>query len=102
MPNHVHVLIEPMLSYKVGEIVRSWKMFSTRSMAREDRELVGQSGKIWQADYFDRYIRDERHYRAATHYIHQNPVKAGLVLDAADWNWSSCSLWKKSKGGSPS
>ncbi|MGF1571479.1 MAG: hypothetical protein ACFCU1_00225 [Sumerlaeia bacterium] len=29
------------------------------------------------------------HFGHAVQYIHQNPVKAGLVLRAEDWEWSN-------------
>ena len=46
---------------------------------------------LWQREYWDRYIRDENHFIKAVEYIHQNPVKAGLVSKPEDWKWSSCS-----------
>ncbi len=39
-------------------------------------------------DYFDRYIRDDKHFNAAVEYILQNPVKAGLVDAPEKWPWS--------------
>ena len=45
--------------------------------------------RLWQPDYWDRFIRNKRHYHATVEYIHQNPVKAGLVAHAEDWPWSS-------------
>ncbi len=47
--------------------------------------------------YWDRYIRDERHLNAAVHYIHTNPVKAGLVKRAEDWQWSSAGVAAESR-----
>jgi hypothetical protein len=40
-------------------------------------------------EYWDRYVRDEQHFEAVVRYIHDNPVKAGLVGKADDWPWSS-------------
>jgi hypothetical protein len=51
--------------------------------------LLGQTGAFWEPDYFDRYIRDQAHYDVAVYYIHENPVKAGLVTSAEEWRWSS-------------
>jgi putative transposase len=34
-------------------------------------------------------IQDDRHLLAAVRYIHNNPVKAGMVEKAADYRWSS-------------
>ncbi len=40
-------------------------------------------------EYFDRAIRDERHFRTAVAYIEHNPVQAGLCEAPEDWPWSS-------------
>jgi len=40
-------------------------------------------------EYWDRYIRDFEHLRRCIAYIHENPVKAGLVDAASKWPWSS-------------
>jgi REP element-mobilizing transposase RayT len=49
-------------------------------------------------EYWDRYIRDEKHLTATLHYIHQNPVSAGLVDQAEDWPWSSASEFRDGWG----
>ena len=45
--------------------------------------------KVWQREYWDRFIRNENHFLKAIEYIHQNPVKAGLCTSAEEWPWSS-------------
>ena len=89
MPNHVHVLIEP--RYNLGRIVQGWKSVTTRWMLlnNESLGLEVPSRTLWMRDYWDRYIRDEAHLRVAIHYIHANPVKAGLCAEACQWRWSS-------------
>src|SRR5690606_7648137 len=91
MPNHVHVLIEPIANHSLSEIVQSWKSYTAKALLRHEAggppALPEQ--RVWQPDYWDRFIRDERHYRATVDYIHQNPVKAGLCSKAEDWPWSS-------------
>ena len=37
------------------------------------------SQAFWQRDYWDRFIRDERHFNATKMYIESIPVVAGLV-----------------------
>ena len=50
----------------------------------------GKNNKgLWQREYWDRFIRDENHFKNAIEYIHMNPVKAGLVKHPEDWKWSS-------------
>ena len=85
MPNHVHVVISPLADATIPRIVASWKSFTaTRANA-----LLQRSGAFWHEDYFDRFIRDERHFAAALHYVEQNPVEAGLCTQPEDWKFSS-------------
>lgn len=83
MPNHVHVLMTPLPGYPLGAIIQSWK-------SRTGKRIRRRNGLVaWQRDYWDRYIRDEFHYHQMVAYIHENPVKAGLVPNAVAWPWSS-------------
>ena len=92
MPNHVHVLIEPTTS--LPKIVQSWKSYTGRWALLHNAELgLGVPGHaFWMRDYWDRYIRHERHLQSVIHYIHENPVKAGLCKTAQDWSFSSAKL----------
>jgi len=83
MPNHVHVLIETM-NCSLSSIIHSWKSFT----AHKANEILGRRGRFWMPDYFDRFIRNERHFAATVEYIRQNPVKAGLVDAPEKWPWS--------------
>jgi len=82
MPNHVHVLIR-VLNESLSKIVQSWKSYT----AHQANKLLGRTGQFWAQDYFDRYIRDEKHFEATVAYILQNPVKAGLVNVSEEWPW---------------
>jgi len=59
------------------------------------RAALGRGGprgaprQLWQREYWDRYIRDERHFQSARAYIENNPVSAGLVKIPTGWPWSS-------------
>jgi len=84
MPNHLHFLI------KVGEvplskIVRELKRYT----AREANKILQSKGEFWFADYFDTYMRDAEHELKTCRYIENNPVKALLVREPAEWLWSS-------------
>jgi putative transposase len=84
MPNHVHVLVE-LWTMPLGQLVKGWKGPGARLI----NQMTGRNGQLWQDDYWDRFIRDEDHFRTALKYIESNPVKAGLAKLAADWTWSS-------------
>ncbi len=85
MPNHVHSLFEMIAGRSLGGILHSWRSYT----AKEANRILGRSGQFWDEDYFDRYIRDQDHLKNAINYIEQNPVKAGLVSNAANWKYSS-------------
>ena len=90
MPNHVHVLLTPGAGWELGQILHSWKSFTSNKC----NELLGRCGEFWQKENFDRYVRDERHFYNAVAYIENNPVKAGLCEKPEDWKWSSAT-WRK-------
>ncbi|CAN5903521.1 transposase [soil metagenome] len=92
MPNHVHVLVETMKGFPLGSVVHSWKIFTARAINRH----LTRMGPVWQVDYFDRYIRSERHYGNEADYIEGNPVMAGFVESPGDWEFSSA--WERVKG----
>jgi REP element-mobilizing transposase RayT len=85
MPNHVHALATPLKGWEMGKILHSLKSFT----AKECNRLLGRSGAFWQTESFDRYVRNEKHYRSVVAYIERNPVKAGLCQKPEDWLWSS-------------
>ena len=49
-----------------------------RSHRIEPTKSFGDQERFWHPDCFDRFIRDEDHFRRALVYIEDNPVKAGL------------------------
>ncbi len=92
MPNHVHVLIRQYEGAPLAWIVQSWKSYTGRRIAALGFGLPREKGRgrvVWRREYWDRYVRDERHLRSVVGYIHGNPVRAGLVGRVEEWRWSS-------------
>lgn len=95
MPNHVHLLLEPLT--ELATIVQGWKSYTARWILRKNEELalkIPTANRLWMREYWDRYIRDAEHYRKTVEYIHYNPVKAGLCDAAEAWKWSSARLFQ--------
>ncbi|MBL8206904.1 MAG: transposase [Blastocatellia bacterium] len=88
MPNHVHALFTPNPGYVMSRIVGDWKSVTAHRCSK----LLDCSGRFWHKEFFDRYIRNERHYHNALVYIENNPVKARLCIKPEDWLWSSAKL----------
>lgn len=90
MPNHVHLLVKTYENFDLKQIVHSWKSYTANEIKKEIAgKLPALPAKVWQCDYWDRFIRDENHFKKAIEYIHNNPVKAGLVKLPEKWEWSS-------------
>ena len=90
MPNHVHVLVEPLVD--LAGIVQGWKSYTARWVLGKNEQLalkIPASDQLWMREYWDRYIRDAGHYQRADEYIHKNPVNAKLCQTAETWPWSS-------------
>ena len=85
MPNHVHMLLTPDAQWSLSQIMKSLKSYTSH----EANRILGDRGQFWMEDYFDRYIRDEKHFANAISYIENNPVKAGLCQKPRDWKFSS-------------
>jgi putative transposase len=77
MPNHVHALFVQNPDWPLEKLIRSWKGFTARQINR----LLGRSGNFWQRDYFDRLVRDGKHFANCVRYIRRNPEKTRLSQD---------------------
>ena len=85
MPNHGHALLTPAVGVSLSSIMHSAKSFT----ANQANKLLDRNGTFWAREYFDRYIRNARHFANTLNYIHENPVRAGLCTQAKDWRFSS-------------
>jgi putative transposase len=83
MPNHFHLLITPEVTLeKALQLIKGG--FSFRA-----RKEFGINSQIWQTSFYDHRVRDAGEYERARNYIHQNPVKAGLVKVVEEYPYSS-------------
>jgi putative transposase len=100
MPNHVHVVLWPMPNQLLGEILKSWKQFTSRRA----RLLAGlAAGRFWQVESYDHRIRNEAEQARICRYIRNNPVTARLCARPEDWRWSSAwPGWKAASAAPPS
>ncbi len=86
MPNHVHVLVNPLVQesgdiYPIAHVTYTWKRYS----ANRINKAMDRKGSLWQQESYDRMIRDEVELANIFEYIIQNPVKARLVENWRDW-----------------
>ena len=87
MPNHFHGILEivvgaatraaPTAAPTVGDMMGAFKSISTVEYIRGVKNLNWRpfNGKLWQRDYYEHIIRDERAYENISNYIVNNPAK---------------------------
>jgi putative transposase len=86
MPNHLHLLLTPtgIALERAMQLIKGRFSFDARAQ-------FGIPGEIWQTSFVDRRVRDAQEYARYRDYIHQNPVRRGLVSSAEEWTYSSAS-----------
>ena len=84
MPNHVHMMFVGRNDISPYKILQSLK----RHTAREANKVLKRTGAFWQHESYDQMVRDDKEFENILSYILNNPIKAGLVKNWKDWEWS--------------
>ncbi len=69
MPNHIHILFKPL--DKLSIVMQKIK----GATANHINKILNTKGKFWASNYYDKAIRDERHFFVVYEYIKHNPLK---------------------------
>ncbi|SPE40496.1 conserved hypothetical protein [Candidatus Sulfopaludibacter sp. SbA3] len=84
MPNHVHLIAVPHREDSLAVLLRRVH----GRYAQYFNASAGRNGHLWQNRFFA-CVLDEEHLWTALSYVDRNPVRAGMVNWAADYQWSS-------------
>ena len=97
MPDHIHLIVNP----RDGDIkgfAGSLKSLSARNIlevnmnpgfVREIADADGSVHQVWQESFNGMPLWSGWMIWQKIHYIHANPVRAGLVASAKDYPWTS-------------
>jgi putative transposase len=110
MPEHVHIVVCPrQVDYEVRLIRTALKVpvqrkalaFLKRNAPDYLRKLCDRQPngavhhRFWlRGGGYDRNVTDPATLLHMINYIHNNPVRRGLVAQAADWPWSSARFYE--------
>ena len=87
MPNHIHLVFELLNgTNRIGNILGSIKKYS----AKKSNMILNRKGTFWQAESFDRLVRDDVELYFIIKYVLLNPVNAGLTEDWKSWKGTFC------------
>ncbi len=103
MPNHFHFLVEVKSR---EELFKAFPKFQTlekldpnhlskqfsnffSSYTQAFNKLMGRKGSLFMKNFNRKKITDEKYLLKLIHYIHYNPVEAGLAIQPGEWKYSS-------------
>jgi putative transposase len=102
MPDHVHSLVWFPKPNQLSDFVKQWKRRTSMELKKHlitARPRYAASFEpdepIWQARYYGFNIFSEQKLLEKLQYMHNNPVKEGLVVNSSDWPWSSARWYER-------
>ena len=108
MPEHVHLLLSEPDRGTPSTVMQALKQGFARRLLRHLREKQDseqhtlrecEEGHIWQKRFYDFVVFTADKRGEKLHYMHQNPVRRGLVAEPEQWGWSSFGYYRYGKTG---
>ncbi len=98
MTNHFHLMVCTKHDIDTRKFSGSLRtLLSSYTRAIQKQEHI--TGSLFQQNSKSHEITDNHYAQTCFHYIHQNPLKAGLVKRIEDWPYHSFNeYWKGDKG----
>lgn len=84
MPNHVHILVEYNEYSKISKAMHMINLAYTSHI----NKIYKRCGRLFQNTYYSKMIKDLEYLEVAIKYIKTNPVKASLVKEEHEYQWS--------------
>ena len=102
MPDHVHAVVWFAEPHQLSHFMKQWKQRSSVQIKRLAHNVLSEYYKhvdlnepFWQAGYYDFNVFTEAKIEEKLAYMHQNPVRGGLVNHSCDWPWSSARFYEQ-------
>ena len=112
MPSHVHLVIHPKNDISLGRVIGNIKRKSSFAILSDwkrnnnkllpyviDKSERDQKYKFWQKRCYDHNCRTGGIVKEKIIYCHYNPVRAGLIRNPEEWEWSSYRWYLGDKSG---
>jgi REP element-mobilizing transposase RayT len=82
MPDHLHLQVSP-INGNLIDLINRWKSYTANLLQKH-----GLKGSCWQRSFYDHALRKEEDIQTTAEYIVNNPVRAGLVNNWEDYQFS--------------
>ena len=96
MPDHVHALVRFREEGVLSVFMNQWKRRSSMQLKRLFEECLPSYGRtvdlrgpMWQPKYYCFNVYSQDKLTEKLNYMHNNPVRVGLVQHPQDWLYSS-------------
>jgi REP-associated tyrosine transposase len=86
-------VVKSLTARRVIDYLKAREFFSSLAKLEHAEREQGYKYSLWQTEKNVLSIFSEQKFMEKVNYIHQNPVKAGLVERAVDYRWSSARIW---------
>ena len=115
MPNHIHLIVSD-ANYeneRLGKTLTDFRKFTgnrlanyidanlseTLSQTIRAKQLNDRIRQLWQPGWHAEAMSTERFLAQKVNYIHENPIRKGLVKLPEHWQQSSAGFWINGEAG---
>ncbi len=108
MPDHLHVItdgarkpsdtlryLNGIASHRVIGHLKERGYQSSLEKLRDQRKARRHEHSLWDGHSNVFLVTSESVFMQRVHYLHRNPVRAGLVAQPEDYRWSSARCWSR-------
>lgn len=85
MPDHLHLVIQPRDQETISSVMQSLKGYTSWVINKKQ----GPKRKLWQDGFYDYCLETEEKVLRRIEYMHNNPIRQGLVEGVEDFRYSS-------------
>jgi len=106
MPNHLHIMtdgarkpsdtlrfINGITSHRVIGYLKENNYRTSLAKLRDTKKARRHEYSLWDGHSNVLLVTSENVFMERVNYMHQNPVRGGLVVRAEDYRWSSARCW---------
>jgi REP-associated tyrosine transposase len=107
MPDHMHLLtsrpsttsevlrvLKGVTARRIIDYLKANNHSSSLAKLQHAQRERNYRYSLWQTEKNVLPVFSEEMFMQKVHYIHQNPVRAGLVQHAEEYSWSSVRVWR--------
>ena len=115
MSNHIHMLVNTLSPFELKDVIRDFKKFTAKKILLQiqnepesrrewmlhqfeiaaEKSAKHKNYQFWQVGNHAIEIYSQNFIWEKINYIHNNPVKAGYVLESSHWRYSSASNYQE-------